>query len=405
MSGDRSILHLDTGVPYAPQVGPPEGAADGVWTGPIAPDAWQPRPMRPAVAEERLVRPDRAVGEGGAENQPFNLDRDLRKNVEINIGKACNNRCVFCIDGLPKAEDRSYLPWERMRDEIDRWYEAGHRSLGFLGGEPTTYPGIDRAIAYARDKGFTRITIATNATKLRLVPFTDKLLDAGLTRVTVSMHADTAALEDRLTRVPGNFEKKVAALRHLVSRRREGQLRDGLSINIVVNGWNYKVLPRMLRFFFEEIGVDDIRANSIRPEGYSEGSATLCPPYATVVPYLLKAVLLNEFHFKKSFTFGNFPLCTLPRELAGSEALLRKYMGEYRDLSTDCSVRADAQDDGVTRVEAGRARFNWQDRKRFDLKGAPAACASCDLNSVCEGVWRGYLEIWGDAEFRAQRGR
>ena len=37
-------------------------------------------------------------------NQPASQYRDPRKNVEINIGKACNNRCVFCIDGLPKAE-------------------------------------------------------------------------------------------------------------------------------------------------------------------------------------------------------------------------------------------------------------------------------------------------------------
>ncbi len=47
-------------------------------------------------------------------NQPKSALRDPRKNVEINIGKACNNRCVFCIDGLPKAEDRSYMPWPQM---------------------------------------------------------------------------------------------------------------------------------------------------------------------------------------------------------------------------------------------------------------------------------------------------
>ena len=51
----------------------------------------------------------------------------------------------------------------------------------------------------------------------------------------------------------------------------------------------------------------------------------------------------------------------------------------------------------------GRARFNWQDRKRHDLKGHPRGCASCDLEPVCEGVWKGYLEIWGDREFRPVR--
>jgi len=391
------------GVPLTPLVGAPEGAAEGVYTGAIAPDAWAPFHTRPEVAEDRLVHPERSTGDGGAANQPYNPDRDLRKNVEINIGKACNNRCVFCVDGLPKREDRSYTPWETMQAELDRWRAAGHESLGFLGGEPTTYPHIEKAIAYARKIGFTRVTIATNATKLRLQHFTDKLLDAGLTRVTISMHSHTAALEDKITRVPGNFDKKVQAIEYLVKKRGEGYLVDGLSVNIVVNGWNWKYLPNIVRFFYEKMHIDDVRANMVRPEGYAEGSGELTPRFPDVAPLLLKTILLNEYHWKRTFTFGGFPLCTLPPELARSERLLRKYMGEYRDLSTDCSVRADADEDGVTRVEDGRARFNWQDRKRYDLKGAPKACDTCDFVKVCEGVWRGYLEIFGESDFKPMK--
>ena len=44
-------------------------------------------------------------------NQLESALRDARENIEINIGKACNNRCVSCIDGLPRREDRSYMPW------------------------------------------------------------------------------------------------------------------------------------------------------------------------------------------------------------------------------------------------------------------------------------------------------
>ena len=339
--------------------------------------------------------------------------RDLRRNVEINIGKACNNRCVFCIDGLPKAEDRSYMPWPAMQAELSDWAAAGYRSVGFLGGEPTTYPQIVEAVAHARAVGFTRVAIATNATKLRLPDFTARLLGAGLTRVTVSMHGHTAALEDRLTRVPGNFDKKVQALRLLVAARKAGQLADGLSVNIVVNGWNYQHLPRMMRFFYEEIGVDDIRANFIRPEGYADGDAELTARYAVVVPVLVKSIVLAEAHFKKVFTFGGFPLCVLPPSLRADKGLLERHMGEYRDLSTACSIRSQGGDlvapgggeSAVVRFDAEgeRARFNWQDRKRFDLKNQPAGCASCELAGLCEGVWKGYLAIWGGGEFKPIR--
>ena len=95
-------------------------------------------------------------------------------------------------------------------------------------------------------------------------------------------------------------------------------------------------------------------------------------------------------------------------------------MGEYRDLSTACSVRSNGGDlivpgqsfsplelrpKGPTSKvvhydrNEGRARFNWQDRKRHDLKGQPKACGQCELSHVCEGVWKGYLDIWGDRAF------
>jgi hypothetical protein len=129
---------------------------------------------------------------------------------------------------------------------------------------------------------------------------------------------------------------------------------------------------------------------------------------------------LAETHFRKVFTFGGFPLCVLPKALRSNHALLSRYMGEFRDLSTACSIRSEGGDlippgkvpvagswtqqpkSSTVRFDAGqqRARFNWQDRKRHDLKGHPRGCTSCDLEPICEGVWKGYLEIWGDSEFR-----
>ncbi len=326
--------------------------------------------------------------------------RDLRKNIELNVGKACNNRCVFCLDGLPKAEDRSYMPLPEMKLEIDRWAALGHTSLGFLGGEPTTCPWLPQAIAHARDAGFSRIAIATNATKLRKEYYVDQLLDAGLTRVTVSSHGHTAKLEDMLTRVPGNFDKKQQALRILVRKRDEGRLVDNVSVNIVLNGWNYKVLPKMLKYFYG-LGLDDVRANFIRAEGYAEEVPALTPAYAEVVPVLMKAIVLNEFHFKQSFTFGGFPLCVLPMDFLANRRMARKYLGEFWDLDTDCSIRQEGDDFGIAEVGEGRARFNWQDRKRHDLKHHLDACHSCRYAEVCEGVWRVYLRVHGGEAFQA----
>lgn len=332
-------------------------------------------------------------------NQVDSPYRDARRNVEINVGKACNNKCVFCLDGMPSKEDQSFMAFDEMKAELERFRALGHASVGFLGGEPTMYPRIAESIAYARELGYSRIALATNAMMFRREVFVDKLLDAGLTRVTISMHGHTAALEDRLTEVPGAFHKKCEAIANLKARQSEGALEDGLSVNIVLNGWNYRVLPKMMKFFFDTLGLDDLRVNFVRPEGYAEGNSDLTPTYTEVVPVLMKAILLNEYHFHKTFTFGGLPLCVLPAELLNSAQLMQKYAGDiFRDLSTDCSIRSGGMDHGVSRVEGGRARFNWQDRKRFDLKEHAETCQPCELSDVCEGVWHGYVDIYGMSE-------
>ena len=341
-----------------------------------------------------------------APNQVESLLRDPRRNVEINLGKACNHKCVFCLDGVPSKEDKRFMPFDELKTELERWRDEGHLSVGFLGGEPTVHPHIIEAVAHARQLGFTRIAVATNALMFRREKFVDGMIDAGLTRVTISMHGHTQELEERLTEVPGGYAKKLTAIAHLQDRmRRNGALPDGLSVNIVLNGWNYRHLPQMMKFFFDEVGLDDLRVNFVRPEGYAEAIASLTPTYTEVVPVLMKAILLNEHRFKKTFTFGGFPMCVLPDELLNSKHLLPRYMGDiYRDLSTDCSIRSEAfGGHGVAQVDGGRARFNWQDRKRYDLKHHVATCNDCELGATCEGVWRGYLDIYGPTEASAVR--
>ena len=86
------------------------------------------------------------------------------------------------------------MPFEQMRAELKRWHNDGHRSVGSR--RRTHHLPKDCGLGRLRQElGFTRIAIATNATKLRLHHFTDRILDAGLTRITISMHGHTAELE------------------------------------------------------------------------------------------------------------------------------------------------------------------------------------------------------------------
>ena len=61
----------------------------------------------------------------------------MRRNLELNLGKVCNNRCILCLDARAPRESRRWVPLARAETELERGRADGADSLGLLGGEPT----------------------------------------------------------------------------------------------------------------------------------------------------------------------------------------------------------------------------------------------------------------------------
>ena len=134
------------------------------------------------------------------------------RRVEIHLGTLCNNLCVFCMSSMNRDGHEPWAAPERVREELRHFRAEGCRSAGFLGGEPTVYPHIVESIAYAREIGYERISLCTNGTRLSDPAFCGALTEAGLTRVTLSVHSHRAEVEDgMITGVPGNLARKIAA--------------------------------------------------------------------------------------------------------------------------------------------------------------------------------------------------
>lgn len=333
---------------------------------------------------------------------------DARRNLELNVGMACNNACVFCVSGLPEGkESRRWLPLDKARRELQVAYDAGCRSVGFLGGEPTIYPDLVPAVQFARELGYTRIAVCSNGMKYDDPAFVRTLVDAGVTRFAVSVHSHRPELELELIKVPDGLERKVAGLKNLLAEKAAGRLPDNVSINPVLNKKTYKHVVEFIEFF-TALGIDDIRFNFIRPEGKAEvtegGLAAdnevardVVPTFTEVAPYIRRAIVANEKRFRIHLTFGEMPLCGLPSELLSNPRLLKKYVGEFQDLTTDVALfAAPRKQEG----QDGLDRFNWQDRKRDFLKQSVRACGSCRYHGTCFGVARGYVGLYGEREFR-----
>jgi MoaA/NifB/PqqE/SkfB family radical SAM enzyme len=315
------------------------------------------------------------------------------RNLELNLGKACNNRCIFCLDGNARPEARRWVPVDRARGELERARAQGARSVGLLGGEPTAHPSVLEIVAMAREMGFERIALATNALKLRDAELCRALVEAGATRFSLSIHAHRAADEDYLTGREGNFARKLAAVRNLVSLRDAGAIPHNVSVNAVLTRRIHASLPELLAFFRRE-GIRDVRFNMIRTDACPELGEELTPRLSELTPAILRAVAVARTRLGTQVSFGDLPLCAYPWEVLRNPGLASRVVGESRDLDTWVAVFHAPRD---TAVDAHR--FKWSEKKRHALKLQPEEpCARCRAVTRCEGLWRSYHLLYGAAE-------
>jgi len=316
------------------------------------------------------------------------------KNVDINLGKACNNRCRFCSNGETTAEQRRWGKLADIQSEITERRAGGAESIGFLGGEPTLYPHLERIVRFAREQGYRRVSLVTNGSRLADADKLESLLDAGVTRVAVSIHSHQAKIEDGITTRKGSFEEKIRALRNLVAQRRRGRLPDGLSLNTVLHRKNVEYLVEFSAFM-KDIGINNIRFNFIRPSWHAENSKAWVPSFELTTPAVTDLVAQNELRLGLSLNFADFPLCKLPWAVLTNPELMKRYVGENWDMITDVThVRPDPFPD----VPEGMVRFNWKVRRK-EFKTYLPGCERCVLMPQCEGVWQKYLDIYGSDEF------
>ena len=176
----------------------------------------------------------------------------------VRVTFACNNRCMFCLDGdAPKAGHRSA---PEVRAEIVKGYKPGARLI-LSGGEASIHPDFIDFVHFGRETGYAWIQTITNGRMFAYAPFAKSAADAGLSEVTFSMHGHTSALHDELTGIPGGFAQ---ALRGMMNLLKDGRV--VVNVDCVINGMNVRDLPDILAFY-QKLGIHEFDLLQIVPFG------------------------------------------------------------------------------------------------------------------------------------------
>jgi hypothetical protein len=133
--------------------------------------------------------------------------------VAVALGRACDNRCIFCSqEGLPVQA----VADEAIERSLQEARAAGVRAVTFVGGEPAIDPRLPGLVERARGAGFAQIGVQTNGVALAAEGRVAELAARGVTDLHLSLHGAEPRVHDWHTGVPGSFE---AAMRTLAAAR------------------------------------------------------------------------------------------------------------------------------------------------------------------------------------------
>lgn len=181
------------------------------------------------------------------------------KRFWLRTTRICNNHCIFCHDSeIQNGEMISALELQR---EIKKAKEEGYTRLILSGGEPTIHPDIIELVDYARRIGLEWIQIVSNGRMFAYYEFTRRMVEAGLSEVTVSFHSHIPEIADSLTGVKGSFLQTIKGIENL----KRGKI--VISIDIVLNAYNYRHLKEAIEFFHSKLGIGEFDILHMTPFG------------------------------------------------------------------------------------------------------------------------------------------
>jgi len=144
---------------------------------------------------------------------PFSAQPSAPYRMDLAITYRCNNDCSHCYNARPRNFPE--IPTDIWKRIIDRVWEAGIPHVVFTGGEPTLRADLPELVAYAQSKGQVS-GLNTNARRLSDPLFVQKLVDAGLDHVQVTLESHDEAIHDRMVKRVGAWKQTVAGLRNVL---------------------------------------------------------------------------------------------------------------------------------------------------------------------------------------------
>jgi radical SAM protein with 4Fe4S-binding SPASM domain len=205
---------------------------------------------------KELIRPDGACPIHELELDslmPFSTRPSAPYRMDLAVTYRCNNDCAHCYN----ARERNFpeLSTEQWFKIIDQLWALGVPHIVFTGGEATLRNDLPELIHHAESNG--QITgLNTNARRLMDEKYVQKLVDAGLDHVQVTVESCNEQVHDEMMRAKGAWKQTIAGLKNALVNNLY------VMTNTTMLRTNVHTIPDTLDFL-ADLGVPTIGLNAL----------------------------------------------------------------------------------------------------------------------------------------------
>jgi radical SAM protein len=127
--------------------------------------------------------------------------------------RACDLRCRHCRADAQPWRDPRELDTSEAKALLGQIRDLASPVFVITGGDPLKRPDLEELVTHARQIGL-RVALTPSGTPLLTAQALERLRDAGVERIALSLDGPSAAVHDWLRGQPGSFAVTEAAIRH-----------------------------------------------------------------------------------------------------------------------------------------------------------------------------------------------
>jgi radical SAM protein with 4Fe4S-binding SPASM domain len=147
-------------------------------------------------------------------NIPFSARPTAPYRMDLALTYRCNNNCAHCYNARPR--NFTEMPVDSWKKVLRHCWDLGIPHIIFTGGEPTLRDDLPELIAYAQSLG--QITgINTNGRRLSNPDYLQRLVDAGLDHVQITLESSISEIHDALVCHSGAWQETTEGIRNVAA--------------------------------------------------------------------------------------------------------------------------------------------------------------------------------------------